>query len=263
MTTGRAALLAATAGAFALAVRSASGRPVPLWFALAAFAGYAALVTWGVLSPSLEMFAGVIWRGPDGARGVALTFDDGPHPTFTQAVLEALDRADAKATFFVVGEKGARHPEILREIVARGHLLGIHGNRHDRTLAFRSFRRVRSDLSDALDVVASATGERPRFYRPAVGQTNPRIARAAKELGLTIVGWSLRGFDGVRVDPQHVVARIVPRLRDGAIVLLHDAAERDDRKPAAPDALPDILEAMRARGLPAVRVDAWSAGKML
>src|SRR5258708_18316108 len=186
MTTGRAALVVATAAAVALAVRSSLGSPVPLWMALAAFVGYGALVTWGVLSPSLEMFAEVVWRGPDGARGVALTFDDGPHPTSTQAVLEALDRADAKATFFVVGEKGARHPEILREIVARGHLLGLHGQRHDRTLAFRSFRDIRSDLADAIDVVASATGERPRFYRPPVRQTNPPIDRAAKDCGLTI-----------------------------------------------------------------------------
>jgi peptidoglycan/xylan/chitin deacetylase (PgdA/CDA1 family) len=90
-----------------------------------------------------------------------------------------------------------------------------------------------------------------------VGQTNPRIARAAKELGLTIVGWSLRGRDGIRARPERVVARVVPRLRDGAIVLLHDAAEKDNRKPAAPDALPRILDALHARNIPAVRIDDW------
>jgi peptidoglycan-N-acetylglucosamine deacetylase len=257
MTTGRAALVVATVAALALAVRSALGAPVPLWFAVAAFAGYAGLVTWGVLTPSVEMFAEVVWHGPEGARGVALTFDDGPHPAFTRAVLEALEQAGAKATFFVIGEKGARQPELLREIAARGHLVGVHGDTHDRALSFRSFARVRADMERAIEVVARATGERPRFYRPPVGQTNPRIARAAKELGLTIVGWSVRGLDGVRADPERVVARIVSRLRDGAIVLLHDAAERDDRKPAAPDALPRILDAMRERRIPAVRLDAW------
>jgi peptidoglycan/xylan/chitin deacetylase (PgdA/CDA1 family) len=105
--------------------------------------------------------------------------------------------------------------------------------------------------------LARATGERPRLYRPAVGQTNPRIARVARELGLTIVGWSVRGRDGVRTDAARVVKRVVPRLRDGAIVLLHDAAERDDREPAACTALPRILAAMRERGLEAVRLDAW------
>jgi peptidoglycan/xylan/chitin deacetylase (PgdA/CDA1 family) len=240
-----------------LTLRSALGAPVPLWLALAALAGYGGLVTWGVLSPSLEMFAEVVWRGPEGSKGVALTFDDGPHPASTRSVLEALDQAGAKATFFVIGEKGARQPELLREMASRGHLVGVHGDRHDRALAFRSFPRVRADLARAVDVIARATGERPRFYRPAVGQTNPRIARAAKELGLTIVGWSLRGRDGIRADPERVAKRIVARLCDGAIVLLHDAAERDDRKPAAPDALPRILAAMRARKLSAVRIDAW------
>jgi peptidoglycan/xylan/chitin deacetylase (PgdA/CDA1 family) len=247
----------ATMAALALAVRSALGAPVPLWLAIVAFAGYAGLITWGVLSPSLEMFAEVVWRGPEGARGVALTFDDGPHPTFTRSVLEELDRAGAKATFFVIGQKVAREPELLKEMAARGHLVGVHGDVHDRAFSFRSMRRVRNDLERAVDAVARATGERPRFYRPPVGQTNPRIARAAKELGLTIVGWSLRGRDGIRADPARVAARVIDGLRDGAIVLLHDAAERDDRAPAAPEALPRILAAMRERAIPAVRIDAW------
>jgi peptidoglycan/xylan/chitin deacetylase (PgdA/CDA1 family) len=259
MSVGRGALVVATMAALALAVRSVVGAPVPLWVAIVAFTGYAGLVTWGVLSPSLEMFAEVVWHGPEGARGVALTFDDGPHPTFTRAVLEELDRAGVKATFFVIGEKGAREPELLKEMAARGHLVGVHGDRHDRAFSFRSMRRVRSDLERAVDIVTKATGERPRFFRPPVGQTNPRIAKAAKELGLTIVGWSLRGRDGIRADPKRVAARVIPRLRDGAIVLLHDAAERDDRKPAAPEALPRILAALREREIEAVRIDAWFA----
>src|SRR5262245_63413422 len=135
MSAGRGALVVATMAALALAARSALGAPVPLWLALLAFAAYAGLVTWGVLSPSLEMFADVVWRGPEGARGVALTFDDGPHPRFTRSVLDALDAAGARATFFVIGEKGERHPELVRELVARGHLVGIHGTRHDRLLS--------------------------------------------------------------------------------------------------------------------------------
>jgi peptidoglycan/xylan/chitin deacetylase (PgdA/CDA1 family) len=257
MTTGRAALLAATAAAVALAARSVLSAAVPLWLAVAAFVGYAGLVAWGVLSPSAEMFADVVWRGPQGARGVALTFDDGPHPTYTRSVLEALDQAGAKATFFVIGEKGARDPDLLREIVARGHLVGVHGHRHDRALSFRSLAWVRADLARSVELIAHATGEQPTLYRPAVGQTNPRIARVAAELGLTLVGWTVRGRDGIRADPERVAKRVISRLRDGAIVLLHDAAERDDREPAAPKALPSILEAMRVREIPAVRVDEW------
>jgi peptidoglycan-N-acetylglucosamine deacetylase len=257
MPPGRALLLVATLVALALTARSLLGSPVPLWLSLAALAAYAGLILWGVLDPSLEMFANVMWRGPAGARGVALTFDDGPHPRFTRSVLDALDAAGARATFFVIGEKSVRHPELLRELVARGHLVGVHGHRHDRLLSLRSTARVRADLARAVDFVATATGERPRLYRPAVGQTNPRIARIAAELGLTIVGWSVRGRDGVRTDAARVVERVAPGLRDGAIVLLHDAAERDDHEPVSGAALPRILAAMRERGLEPVRLDAW------
>jgi len=259
MTTGRALLGVATAIALAFTLRSVLGSPVPLWLSLGALGGYAGLITWGVLDPSLEMFASVVWRGPEGARGVALTFDDGPHPIFTRSILDTLDAAGARATFFVIGEKGARQADLLREVVARGHLVGVHGERHDRLLSLRSAARVRADLARAVEFLAATTGTRPRFYRPPVGQTNPRIARIAAELGLTIVGWSVRGRDGTRADAARVTGRVVSGLRDGAIVLLHDAAERDDREPAAPAALPAILAAMRERGLEPVRLDAWIA----
>jgi peptidoglycan/xylan/chitin deacetylase (PgdA/CDA1 family) len=257
MTTGRALLGVATATALALTLRSLLGSPVPLWFSLGALGAYAGLIAWGVLDPSLEMFASVVWRGPEGARGVALTFDDGPHPSFTRSILDTLDAAGAQATFFVIGEKGAREPELLRELVARGHLVGVHGEHHDRLLSLRSAARVRADLARSVEFLAATTGARPRLYRPPVGQTNPRIARIAAELGLTIVGWSVRGRDGVRADAARVAGRVVSGLQDGAIVLLHDAAERDDHEPAARAALPAILAAMRERGLEPVRLDAW------
>jgi peptidoglycan/xylan/chitin deacetylase (PgdA/CDA1 family) len=257
MTTGRAALLLATAAAVALATRSLLGAAVPLWLAVAAFFGYAGLVTWGVLSPAAEMFADVLWHGPQDAKGIALTFDDGPHPEFTRSVLRTLDLAAATATFFVIGEKAARYPDVLREIVAAGHTVGVHGHRHDRALSLRSLARVRADLARSVELVERATGARPHLYRPAVGQTNPRIARAAADLGLTLVGWTVRGRDGIHVAPESVAKRVIARLRHGAIVLLHDAAEKDDREPAAPNALPQILEAMRARAIPTVRVDEW------
>src|SRR5882672_8722174 len=111
MTTGRAILVLGTTVALALAARSLLGFPVPLWVSGSAFLAYAGLVTLGVLRPSLEMFADVVWRGPPGATGVALTFDDGPHPRSTRSVLDVLDQAGAKATFFVLGEKGKRHPD--------------------------------------------------------------------------------------------------------------------------------------------------------
>jgi peptidoglycan/xylan/chitin deacetylase (PgdA/CDA1 family) len=254
----RIALYVATFGAFALVVRSLIIQPVALWVAAPALVGYVALVTCGTLFLRLGMFVDVTWRGPRDARGVALTFDDGPHPAHTLEVLELLDRASVKATFFIIGRKALEHPEIVRAIRARGHSVGVHSFAHDRLFSLRSLAFVRRDLKRAVETIEAITGERPVLFRPPVGHTSSRIAKAAAELELDFVGWSVRGLDGLRgASANRVAARVVPKLRDGAIVLLHDAAERDDVRPASIEALPKILDAMSRRALPGVRVDAW------
>jgi peptidoglycan/xylan/chitin deacetylase (PgdA/CDA1 family) len=254
----RIALYVATLGALALVLRSVLMEPVALWIAASALVAYVALVTSGTLILRLGMFADVTWRGPRDARGVALTFDDGPHPTHTLEVLDALDRASVKATFFVIGRKALAHPEIVRAIRARGHSVGVHSFTHDRLFSLRSLAFVRRDLRRAVETLEAITGERPVLFRPPIGHTSNRIARAAEELDLDIVGWSVRGVDGLRgASADRVAARVVPRLRDGVIVLLHDAAERDDFRPASIEALPKILAAMSRRALPGVPVDAW------
>jgi peptidoglycan/xylan/chitin deacetylase (PgdA/CDA1 family) len=258
MSFGRGAIIVASACVIALLVRSLVQGPIPLSVSLLAFVGYVSLVIAGVLWPRLQMYADVLWRGPKDARGVALTFDDGPDPVHTRRVLDCLDAADAKATFFVIGRKALLYPDVVREIRDRGHLVGVHGTSHDRILSLRSFASVSRDLSRAVDLIVELTGERPRFFRPPVGHTNPRIDRAARDLGLTIVGWSIRARDGIRAHPSQVAQRVVPRLSDGAIVLMHDGAERDDHEPAAPAALPEILAKMKERGLRAVRLDEWA-----
>lgn len=258
MPAARIALYVATLGALALVLRSLLMAPVALSIAAPALVGYVALVTCGTLFLRLGMFADVTWRGPRDARGVALTFDDGPHPTHTLEVLELLDRASVKATFFVIGRKALAHPEIVRVIRARGHSVGVHSFAHDRLFSLRSLAFVRGDLRRAVETIESITGERPVLFRPPVGHTSSRIAKAAQELELEFVGWSVRGVDGLRgARAERVAARVVPKLRDGAIVLLHDAAERDDFRPASLDALPKILAAMSRRALPGVRVDTW------
>ena len=134
----------------------------------------------------------------------------------------------------------------------------MHSYAHHRLFSLKSARYVRDDLKKALDVLAEITGERPVLFRPPIGHTNPTIARVVRELGLEVVGWSVRALDGVAAsDPKKVAARVKRGLSDGAIVLMHDAAEREDREPASVAALPSILAAMAANNLPGVRVDAW------
>lgn len=260
MPPARIVFYAATLGGILFAVRSALTEPPPLWLALACAGAYLAVILSGVLSLRLRMFADAITVGPSGARGIALTFDDGPDPVHTRAVLDVLDAHRATATFFVIGQKAERHADVIAEIVHRGHDVGVHGYEHDRLISLRGPRRVRRDLERAVRVVERITKRRPSLFRPPVGHTNPTIARVAEQLELTVVGWSASGHDGLAsAAPSKVAARIARSIDDGVIVLLHDAAERDDRAPAGPKALPAVLAAAKDKGLRVARLGDWIA----
>ena len=258
MTIGRGALILATAGAFALVARSVvRGLPSPA-VAVIVLVAYVALVILGVLFSRFGMFADILVRGPRGARGVALTFDDGPDPTTTPRILELLAGAHAKAAFFVIGHKAEQHPELVRDILARGHVIGVHGYTHDRLFAMRSARTIRADLCRAIAVIEQISGQRPRLFRAPVGHVSPPVAAVARELELELVGWTVKSLDGWSgTKPERVLDRVIPRLDDRAIVLLHDAAERGDFVPASLQALPEILTVAARRRLELVRVDEW------
>jgi peptidoglycan/xylan/chitin deacetylase (PgdA/CDA1 family) len=246
----RIALWVLSIGGLALAARAVFVGPISLWLSLVAFVGYVGVCVCGALVPRLEMFGDVAWRGDPSSGGVALTFDDGPNPVTTRRILEMLGESGACATFFVLGEKAERHPEVLRDLVLAGHSLGVHGYAHDRLYAFKSPSAVAEDIERVQDVVERHAGARTRWFRPPVGQVSPRTSEGAKRAGVDIVGWSVRGLDGLRgADPEKVVRRIERGLRAGAIVLLHDAAEHDDHAPAALEALPKILESISKKGL--------------
>jgi peptidoglycan/xylan/chitin deacetylase (PgdA/CDA1 family) len=258
MPPARAALYVATAAVLATTGYGIVRRPPPLAWSTLLLVGYVGLLLSGVMVLRLRVFVDALVRGPRGARGVALTFDDGPHPRWTPRILEILARRGVRATFFVVGSKVEAHPEVLRAIVDAGHGVGLHSYAHDRLFALRSERRVRDDLERGMTALERTLGRRPGLFRPPIGHTNPRIARVVDALGLVVVGWTLGGRDGLaRARPEDVAHRVRRDLRDGAIVLLHDAPERGDREPAAVRALPVILDAMAAGRLEAVPLESW------
>jgi len=249
---------ASTLAGIGLTARSLLAEPPPLPLAVTGAVLYVALLLCGVFVLRLRMFADAIVRGPSGATGVVLTFDDGPDPVHTREVLDALDVHRAKATFFVIGKKAEKHRELVEEIVRRGHDVGVHGFAHDRMFSLRGSKRVREDLERAIRVLENITGTTPTLFRPPIGHTNPTIARVADLLDLTMVGWSVRARDGLaRTKPDDVLARISRGLEDGAIVLLHDAPEHGTRKPAGVTALPAILERIASKNLSVVPLSRW------
>jgi peptidoglycan/xylan/chitin deacetylase (PgdA/CDA1 family) len=178
-------------------------------------------------------------------NGVALTFDDGPDPDSTPAVLDALDAAGARATFFVLGEQLMHHHAIAREALARGHELGLHGFGHERHTDMPG-RSAADDMARGVGTFEAAVGRRPRFYRPPYGDFNEASYGACADLGMEPVYWSGWGLDWETVAAERVAELSVRDLADGAIVLLHDSARYAPRESAAATAAAIPLLASRA-----------------
>ena len=176
-----------------------------------------------------------------------LTIDDGPDPHDTPRILDLLDRHQAHATFFVVGERTARHPILVREIVRRGHQIGHHTHTHPAgTFWMAGPRRIAAELDRTLDVLRTL-GVRPQVFRAPVGFKPLMLAPALASRGLHYVGWSIRSGDTRSTSPEKLAARLERHLRPGAILLLHEG-------PAVPRAvrvrgIALLLEAIAARGL--------------
>jgi peptidoglycan-N-acetylglucosamine deacetylase len=250
MSAGRITFFAATGLLPIATLVLAALAPALLWLAAPATVVYAGLILAGAMTPRFAMFAPVVCRASCSHAAVALTFDDGPSPQTTRIVLSTLARLGARATFFVLASKVRRHPEILREIAAAGHDIGVHGDGHDRLLAFRHPDAIVSELERALTTIETVAGQRPRLFRPPLGHVSPRTAQAARRLGLTLVGWSVRARDGLAsTSADSALRRVAAGLVPGAIVLLHDASEREQHQPAGVTALPAIIEEANKRGL--------------
>jgi len=182
--------------------------------------------------------------------GVALTFDDGPHPKGTPAVLEAL--GDNVATFFLVGEQVERRPELVSRIVAAGHEIGVHCHRH-RSLLRLGRRAVHDDLERAAALIADAAGREPTLYRPPYGILNATALEEAGARGWRTLLWSRWGKDWRRRATADSIVRCIGPLRAGDVVLLHDAdyysAANSWQRTVA--AVPRLVESLHDSGLEA------------
>jgi peptidoglycan/xylan/chitin deacetylase (PgdA/CDA1 family) len=157
------------------------------------------------------------------AGGVALTFDDGPHPEGTPAVLEVLARAGVRATFFVIGEQVRRRPELVARVAAAGHAVALHGDRHRLQLRM-STAVVAEDLKRGMAAIEDATGASPAWHRPPFGIYSPAGLRATRAAGLAPLLWSRWGKDWRRLTtPGRIAARATRSVIAGDVILLHDA----------------------------------------
>jgi peptidoglycan/xylan/chitin deacetylase (PgdA/CDA1 family) len=194
--------------------------------------------------------------GAVAAGSVALTFDDGPHPQGTPAVLEVLAARGVRATFFLVGEQVARDPGLAREIAAAGHAVALHGHRH-RNLLRVGPRALAADLDRGAALIAAATSAPVTRYRPPYGIFSPAALALARRRGWTPTLWSRWGRDWRRFTTAQRIATTATRdLAAGDVLLLHDAdhysAPGSWRRTVA--ALPLVLDAVAASGLVTVAI---------
>ena len=206
------------------------------------------------LAPRSTALGPNLTRLPDAARArgeVALTFDDGPDPTLTPQVLDALDRHGARATFFCVGERARACPSLVREMVDRGHRVENHTQRHPTAFGWYGLAQLRREIAEAQDTLGAITGTPPRFFRAPFGMRNPLLDPALAAAGLRLVSWTRRGYDTVDARTERVLERLTRGLAGGDILVLHDgvATGRRATAPATLAVLPRLLDGLASRGL--------------
>lgn len=237
----------------ALALGLALGPAAWPWL-LAAFIADHALLTFAGLWPRSKLL-GENWtelpRHCAAHREIALTIDDGPDPEVTPQLLDLLDAHGVKATFFCIGERALRHAQLCRDIIARGHAVENHSQRHRHNFSLLGPRGYARELHAAQESLAAVTGCTPRFFRAPAGLRNPFLDAQLRKHGLRLAAWTRRGYDTRSGDVSAVLKRLLPGLRPGAILLVHDGhcARTATGVPVVLALLPELFKHARQAGL--------------
>jgi len=201
-----------------------------------------ALILYPTLRPNVQWLGPVITNFATDKRELWLTIDDGPNSD-TPALLDLLDRLGVKVTFFIIGVIAERHSDFVREIVARGHSIGNHSQTHPSPTFWCALpSRVRREIDDCNRTLEALAGAAPRWFRAPVGMKNPGVHPALARRGMRLIGWTARGFDAVSHDVEHVLERILPHVRPGAIIVLHQGREHSLR------VIERVITALQGRG---------------
>lgn len=210
-----------------------------------AAAGLGYLFCYGGFEGPVDWAMDTVTHGSRDRPRVALTFDDGPDPRRTPALLDALGALGAPATFFLLGQKVDAHPDVAGRIAREGHEIGNHTYSH-RYLPLARSRSVAAELAATDAAIARATGAVPALARPPYGGRSPRNVRAFAGQGKRLVLWDLNSFDWKGAPAGEVCRRVVERARPGSIILMHEARQGGE---VTVEAVRQIVPALRARGL--------------
>jgi peptidoglycan/xylan/chitin deacetylase (PgdA/CDA1 family) len=219
------------------------------WPAFAVLLSAHALLFTGMLVPSSPLLGPVITSFATPERDIWLTIDDGPDPADTPVLLDLLDKAGAKATFFFIGEKAATHPELVDAVLAAGHAVGNHTWSHPATSLWASGpATTRREIGKAADFLTSRPGACPSLpFRAPAGLKNPWMHGVLGSANPP-VAWSARGLDGIKDEMDGIINRIMATLRPGGIVLMHEGRRARDGSRLAPEVLRRLLTEWKGLG---------------
>lgn len=199
---------------------------------------YSIILGWGVFDIGSQFFIKTYWKGEKG--NISFTFDDGPHPEITQQVLQVLKKENVKATFFCIGKNAEKYPEIVKQIVAEGHVVGNHT--YDHAYVF-SKSAAEKQIVDGAQIIQKIIGKKPVYFRPPFGVMIPEIAKAVKKTNCAVIGWDLRSQDGNIRTVKTTVNRVKAHLKKSTLLLFHDT------NPTTPEALREVIHLCHENGM--------------
>ena len=200
----------------------------------------------------------VISSGTVHDKWIALTFDDGPYPPYTDRLLDVLKAKGIHVTFFLVAEQAQQYPELVRRMTAEGHTVGLHAFRHRDFLKLAEEEK-RKDLEQGKNLLRDITGKNPVYWRPPHGFRDFSVMETAAAQNLTVVNWSVIPRDWTGIDSQEIFRRVMGKAEDGAIVLLHDGDSPGYKasRQATVDAVAPLIDSLREKGYHLVSLEEY------
>jgi peptidoglycan/xylan/chitin deacetylase (PgdA/CDA1 family) len=197
-----------------------------LGYLIGSVATAASAVGYQSMAPTGQWFGHTFTGLGRGSRQLALTYDDGPNDPHTQRLLEVLARHQVHATFFLIGRYVQQRPDIVRELVKAGHVVGNHTFTHP-LLIFKSARELRSQLEKCDRALTDAVGEHSNLFRPPFGGRRPAVLRIARRMGREPIMWNVTGYDWNATSAEGIERKVARQVRGGNVILLHDGGHRD------------------------------------
>lgn len=218
------------------------------WF-IALLLFYTAVLFYGSFYIRSNFFVKTFFKGDPAKKQIALSFDDGPSTTYTPEILNVLKEQSVKATFFTIGENIEEHPDIFKQILEEGHLVGNHSFYHSNWFDLQTSKSMIEEMQETHELVYQLSGKHLNWFRPPYGVINPQVKKALRKMKYQPIGWSVRSMDTVARDRAKLLNRLKQSLRPGAVILFHDTQQ------VTLEVLPDYIQFVKEQGYEIVHLD--------